>query len=339
MSTYLQVSRIDPSLRLISLAQHIRDLDSSSQLAAELHPLRGRGTSPRVVELLEDNTSSRCSVIPGRPSRRLNNVAQHAVLPDHASERPPRAAQGRRGDTGRPKNVGVVEDVNRAAVGRLTAAGGDVSGAHGLDVATLEPRLRVAAKDEVGGAGDQGLGEDLAALVGQDGVLVAGEVAAVEALVRGVDVDGQRLADVAGGVGDVEVVHADVLALEAHRAGQVVAGLARDLGGYVLLREGVGDGDLVVGVRARVARVPLQDERARKGRDEELLFVGTRHEEERLLLGLVDQRGDGLVGGLEGAVVRARGVDDDGAGGGRRSCVGAVAGGGRRVGASRRQAG
>ena len=54
------------------------------------------------------------------------------------------------------------------------------------NVDAVEPGLAVLAKDEVGVADDQGLGEEGETRLCHDGVLVSGELAAVEALVSGV---------------------------------------------------------------------------------------------------------------------------------------------------------
>lgn len=53
---------------------------------------------------------------------------------------------------------------------------------HDADVAPLEPGAGALAEDEVRGAGDVGLRVEVAAGVGEQGVLVAGQGAAVVAL-------------------------------------------------------------------------------------------------------------------------------------------------------------
>lgn len=111
--------------------------------------------------------------IPVCPALWADNIAQVAILEDDAGIRAPGPTQIRRARAGCPGDGGLVEDVEGGAVVGLAPAGCDVSGPDRLDVAALEPRLGVAAKDEVDGAVDVAVGVELTALVAEDRVLVA----------------------------------------------------------------------------------------------------------------------------------------------------------------------
>ncbi|KAJ8576419.1 hypothetical protein ON010_g2796 [Phytophthora cinnamomi] len=310
----LQVGGVDEPFLGVALAEHLGDGHRLVQLAAEGNTAALDGAGARVVELLEDHVGGAGGGVPSGPTLRLDNVAQLAVLPDDLGVRAPRTTQDGRVDAALAEHAGTIEDVRSRAVGGFAAAGGDETRADGLDVAGLEPGLSVAAEDEVGGAVDVRLGVELSALVCQHGVLVSSEVTTVKAVVRGVHVDGQRLADVAGRVGDVEVVHLHVVRLETHRAGHVVTGLALHLDRDVLLGLGLRDRHLVASVRRRIAREALQHQRARQWRDEHLLVVDARTEEKGLLRRRVGvQPGHALRHRLEAVLVGARGIHDDGA--------------------------
>lgn len=170
---HLQVASINPRLLLEVLSEDVGNLDGLRQDTAVGHTLGQVCTGASVLELLEVNMVRDIVPIPVRPAIGVDNIAQLAVLEDNAGVRAPRAAQVRRALAGCPRDRGPVEDVEGGAVVRLAPAGCDVPRPDGLDVAALEPRLGVAAKDEVDGAVDVAVGVELAALVAEDRVLVA----------------------------------------------------------------------------------------------------------------------------------------------------------------------
>ena len=130
------------------------------------------------------------------PSRGVNHVRHARVLEDDSRVLGPGATEvirarshvlTRGGRDGR-----VIDDI----VGRVgsggTARGGDGAVACGddADVDGVEPGGGVLAEDEVCGALDEGAGKELGSRFGEDGILVAGELAAVVALVADVGTDG-----------------------------------------------------------------------------------------------------------------------------------------------------
>ena len=82
---------------------------------------------------------------------------------------------------------------------------GEIAGAVGVDLGVVEDGGGVA-EDEVDAALDVGVDVVLAAVVGEERVLVAEEAAVLEDGAVGADGDGDGLAGVAGGVFEGEVV-------------------------------------------------------------------------------------------------------------------------------------
>ena len=125
------------------------------------------------MKLLEVDVVGDVVSIPICPAFGVDCVAQVAVLEDNTGIRAPGATQIRRARAGGSGDFGLVEDIECGAVIRLAPAGCDVSRPDRLNVAALEPRLGVAAKNEVDGAVDVAVRVELAALVAKDCVLVA----------------------------------------------------------------------------------------------------------------------------------------------------------------------
>lgn len=148
-------------------------------------------------------------------------------MEDHSAVLPPRSPQvGRVGPTS-PIDVNLIEDIEAGVVGRVSPVGGDETRADRLDVDGVKPSGSSQAEDEVHRAADVGLGVDLAAFVRVDGVLVAGELAAVEALVGVLRAESERLAAsgcVSECVCEVQVVELDVGGPQAYGGCGIVVG-------------------------------------------------------------------------------------------------------------------
>lgn len=150
------------------------------------------------------------ALIPYLPPGAVDNVRQLRVLEADARVLTPwpaevgvagRDAAGRVGC-----DVGVVDHVV-GDVGVGGAAGGDdVPVAVDADVGPVDPGDAVLSEDEVGGALDEALAEEVLALVGEEGVLVSVEGDAVVALRCAVAAQGDGLGALAVGVLDVDVV-------------------------------------------------------------------------------------------------------------------------------------
>lgn len=173
MPPYLQVTCVNPSLLLKIFSKNVGDLDSLLQNTTVGNSLGKLRTSASVLVFLEVDVVGDIIPIPVRPTCRVDNIAQVAVLEDDAGIGAPWATQICRALARCPGDRGLVEDVEGGAVVGLAPAGGDVSRPDRLDVAALEPRLGVAAEDVVDGAVDVAVGVELAALVAKDCVLVA----------------------------------------------------------------------------------------------------------------------------------------------------------------------
>jgi hypothetical protein len=210
---HLQIVRINPILLLKAPAKQIRSLDRRNSLRRKVRPRLDISTRSVVLVLLVNHIISALRVIPPRPSLRLHNVAEVAVLEDDSGVWSPWATQHSRVGAVSAGDVDLVEDVDASVVLGVAAVGGDVAGANGLDVDLVEPGDSSLTKDEVDGSVDEGFGVDLTTVVGENGVLVAGELAAVEPLICLLCADCKRLSvltELASRVGDVQVVESDI---------------------------------------------------------------------------------------------------------------------------------
>ena len=143
------------------------------------------------------------------------------------------------------------------------------------DITSLKPRRGLLPEDEVGSTLDQRLGEELVALVAQDGILEPEELAGVVAAVS-VGAEGDGLAALAVAVLDVDVVQLEVGGLDAERGRLVVRQ-------PVVLAQAAGDDRLVARVARRVRGVAVDGELRRPGADQHLLAVRPRVEEDALV--------------------------------------------------------
>ena len=153
---------------------------------------------------------------------------------------------------------------------------GDVTkgGGRDADVDTVEPGLAVLAEDEVGVADDHGLGEERDARLGHDGVLVARELASIEALLGLVGAKCESLRARAVAVCQIDVVEFETCArLSSQGAGLIVRVAS-------CLRSAVGDGDGIGSVGAGVGGRAIDGEETLQGRDGDLFRVGTRVDED-----------------------------------------------------------
>ena len=210
---HLQIVRINPVLLLKAPTKQIRSLDRRNGLRRKVRSRLNISTRSIVLVFLVNHIISALRVVPSRPSLRLHNVAEVAVLENDSGVRSPRAAQHSRVGAVGAGDVDLVEDVDASVVLGVAAVGGDVAGADGLDVDLVEPGDSSLTKDEVDGSVDEGFGVDLTTVVGKNGVLVAGELAAVETLVCLLCADCKRLSVLTGlasRVGDVQVVESDI---------------------------------------------------------------------------------------------------------------------------------
>lgn len=182
---------------------------------------------------------------------------------------PPQVRGSRRDrDAASSANVRVGDDIVARIIGAVPSICSDVSRAIDPDIGLVEPGSRALTKDEVGGALDVTAGIDLVALLGENGVLVADKLDAVEALLVGVCRHGEGLRALAASVDEVDVVDFEVIVPGAQGGGQVVVGDG-------VLRFALGDGDGVAAVAAGVVGVAVDGERSGAGGDVDLLAVGT----------------------------------------------------------------
>lgn len=175
------------------------------------------------------------------------------------------------------------------------------------------------AEDEVGVALDVGFGVDLVAGFGEDGVLVSNELAGVVSLVllralvltissflfsilgglfsvcagrtyAGVGGKGKGNVSFTAGVLDVDVVHFEVLGVDAEGGGFVVVG-------DIAETEPAADGDHVGRVRRGVGGVAVNGQGTLERWDGDLLIVGARLDEDAL--GSSGRGGEGIDGLLD----------------------------------------
>lgn len=215
---------------------------------------------------------------------RVDDISELGVLENDASVRVPRATQVR-SSIARTEHASIINDVLGQVRAVEVAVGGDGSITNRLDVTVLEPHLRELTKDEIDSSTDVRLGITLTAGIRVHGILIASNVAAVEAACGRVDEQRDGLAELINfglGVGDVKVVYFHGARFEAQRTRHRVAfdlNRSRD----VLLRHFVRDSHLVISVRLRVARVSLHHQRSVQLRNHRLLLVDTREPEEAVL--------------------------------------------------------
>lgn len=207
-----KVRRVNPVSIIAS--QNIRDGERAANLLGEAGA-RPRSSSPRVAVLLERNvTNPLITDIPHLPPSAVDNIRQLRVLEADARVLTPWSAEvGVAGgdSTGRVScDVGVVYHVV-GDVGVGGAAGSnDVPVTVDADVGPVDPGNTVLSEDEVGGALDEALPEEVLALVGQEGILVSVETDAVVTLGCAVAAQGDGLGALAVGVLDVDVVELGV---------------------------------------------------------------------------------------------------------------------------------
>ena len=106
-------------------------------------------------------------------------------------------------------DLAVDDDVAGGLIGRGAGLRGEIAGAVGVDLGAVEDGSGVA-EDEVDSTFDVGVEVVLAAVVGEEGVLMAEEAAVLEDGAVGADSDGDGLTSVSGGV-----FKGDVVGLEA----------------------------------------------------------------------------------------------------------------------------
>jgi hypothetical protein len=194
---------------LVPLPKHRLNRNLPLQLHRKRSPLALR-PRPLILKLPINNLiRPLIPHIPNRPPRRINHPPQLRPLKHHPREIPPRPAQEIRpigdfplrtsGEMCRSVDRRLVDHVpavvvQRAAGGRDPAVGRDCAvvlgvrqEGHDADVALFEPGAGALAEDEIRGAFDVGFGVELAADVGEEGVLVAVEGAGVVGLFLGGD--------------------------------------------------------------------------------------------------------------------------------------------------------
>ena len=133
-------------------------------------------------------------------------------------------------------DAGVEDDVAGGLVGRGAGLCGDVAGAVGVELGVVEDGGGVA-EDEVDAAFDVGVEVVLAAVVGEEGVLMTEEAAVLEDGAVAAIYDGDGLAGVACGV-----LEGDVVGLESGAVDLDCLGEEGAAGGFGV--EGVGDDDV-----------------------------------------------------------------------------------------------
>lgn len=195
-NTSLKELPIHPLLTRIPLPKHRLNLNLLLQLARKRSPLPLR-PRPLILKLpINDPIRLLVPHIPNRPPSRIDDAPQLRPLKHDPREIPPRPSQEVRSigdfplraprEMRRGVDFGLVDHVP-AVVVRRAAGGGDPAvgrrgcavairvreEGHDAEVAFLEPGARALAEDEIRGAFDVGLCVELAADVGEEGVLVA----------------------------------------------------------------------------------------------------------------------------------------------------------------------
>lgn len=155
---YLQITCINPDLLLEVFSEDVGDLDSLLQNTTVGHSLGKVRPGAGVLELLEVDVVRDIVSIPVRPAFGVDSIAQLAILEDNAGIRAPGPTQICRTLASCSCDRGLVEDIEGRAVVGFSSTGGDISGPNRLNVAAFEPRLGVAAKNEVDGAFDVAVG-------------------------------------------------------------------------------------------------------------------------------------------------------------------------------------
>src|SRR3954465_14786449 len=98
----------------------------------------------------------------------------------------------------------------------FSGGGGDVAVAEAVDVAVFVP-LGGGAEDEIGGAGDVAILEEMPTAIAQDRVLPAEEVAIAKRRPIAIDANRQRLPDPAGGVFERQVFAGEIVGIDVNR--------------------------------------------------------------------------------------------------------------------------
>lgn len=158
MPLYLQITCINPDLLLKAFSEDVGNLDSLLQNTTVGHSLGQVCPGAGILKLLEVDMVRDVVAIPICPALEVDSIAQLAVLEDDARIRAPGATEICRALACCSRDRGPVEDIEGRAVVRLSSAGGDESRSNRLNVAAFEPRLGVAAKNEVDGAFDVAVG-------------------------------------------------------------------------------------------------------------------------------------------------------------------------------------
>lgn len=160
-------------------------------------------------------TNPLIAIVPHLPPSAVDDIRQLGVLEADARVLAPRTAEvcvaGGDAAARVGRDVGVVDHVVGDVVVGGAAGGNDVSVAVDADVGPVDPGDAVLSEDEVGGALDEALSEEVLALVGQEGVLVSVQGDAVVALRGAVAAQGDGLGTLAVGVLDVDVVELGVV--------------------------------------------------------------------------------------------------------------------------------
>lgn len=133
---------------------------------------------------------------------------------------------------------------------------------------SLEVRLAPTPEDEVGRAFDVVINVHRGALVHEQGVLISCNLRSIHADFAAVLAECDRLRALAIAVGDIDVVNADVVAMDAKGSTCVVR--ARIAGG-----DGLGQGDLVGGVGCRVTCIAVNLRRVKLSRGKDTGNVST----------------------------------------------------------------
>ncbi len=116
-------------------------------------------------------------------------------------------------------DAAVGDDVAGGLVGGGARLRGEIAGGELVELGVVEDGLGVA-EDEVDGAFDVGVEVVLAAVVGEEGVLVAEDAAVLEDGAVGADGDGDGLTGVAGGVLKGQVVGLEAGSVDADGLGE-----------------------------------------------------------------------------------------------------------------------
>lgn len=221
-----EIGSVNPVL--VGAAENGGDTDSCRDLLAESGSGTA-GTSASVAVLVEcDLVGARVAGGPFCPTLSIDDVGKSSVLENDASVVPPRTAEvvstSSNGVTRSGRNLGLVDNKVGWVRGGVATAGGDVTKGSSKDanVNAVEPRYCLLSEYKIGTSSDLGLGVDLVTSLSEDGVLEAGERAAVVTLLVGVGTESESLGAGTATVDNVEVVHLHVGGPGPQSGGEVV---------------------------------------------------------------------------------------------------------------------